>query len=229
MDCLSFLGSWVADTQQSLTAQIVRMAEIVRSDSVTRAFLQVSQRGGRSDRLYLFDRVSRRPLRVASLSQLEIGRLYVFGEGHTLMRSAADTVVLAGTISIPLSVAPSVAPAEGERCSPPSLHTSHTPEPTVCRHSRFAQADRLPGQADADEESERRERRKKRRAAEARAKHEAALAATSAATARSAAGVVADAASCEESECEDEALPPNEATPTVVERGTVGAWAESLD
>jgi hypothetical protein len=207
MDCLPFLGgSWAAD---SLGSQIKRMAEIVRSDSVTRAFLQVSQRGGRT--IYLLDRTSRKPLRLADLSQLEIGRLYIFGEGHTLLRSAADTVLLAGTISIPLSV------AEGRRCSPPPLRTSRTPEPAVCRHIIFSQQSRT---ADADDDLAKDDdahRRRERRAAEARAKRVAGLAATAA------------AAACSEDDTPSEAA---RAPPAVLERGSptsASGWAESLD
>lgn len=167
MDCLHLLELW-SRIDESLGRQIRRMAEIVSSDSITRAFLQLSQRSGKG-RLYLLDRATRRPLRVSSLSQLEIGRLYVYGEGHTLQRLAADTVLLAGKIRIPLRVS---APVQG--CSPPPLVTMRTPEPELCRHSALAGAaqNRAP---DLDVAAAA-ERRREKRAAEAQAKRHAALA-----------------------------------------------------
>ncbi|KAG8469055.1 hypothetical protein KFE25_007573 [Diacronema lutheri] len=163
MSCLPFV-ELRARFDETLGHQIRRMAEIVSSDSLTRAFVHLSHRSDKAtERIFLVDRATRRPLRVTSLAQLEVGKLYVFGEGHTLQRMAVDTVLLAGKIRIPLAL--------GGACAPPPLRTMRTPEPELCRQLCATQARGTRAEDDAARA------RRERRVAEARAKRERARAA----------------------------------------------------
>mmetsp|Transcript_6967 Transcript_6967/g.17828 ORF Transcript_6967/g.17828 Transcript_6967/m.17828 type:complete len:229 (-) Transcript_6967:104-790(-) len=183
MGCLQFL--WLDDSD--LARQIRRMAEIVSSDSVTRAFLQLMQKHGSSNakvkRFFLLDRLTRKPVRVHSLDELPIGRLYLYGEGHTLVRCASDKVLLAGKVPIPLSV-PSM-PKAVQRCTPdagsPAIRSgAATPEPAMKRHNVFLSV-AMSRKVDADDDAAK--QRRERRAAEARAKRHAAVRACAAITA----------------------------------------------
>eukprot|EP00303_Exanthemachrysis_gayraliae_P000791 CAMPEP_0206010304 /NCGR_PEP_ID=MMETSP1464-20131121/11351_1 /ASSEMBLY_ACC=CAM_ASM_001124 /TAXON_ID=119497 /ORGANISM="Exanthemachrysis gayraliae, Strain RCC1523" /LENGTH=284 /DNA_ID=CAMNT_0053383929 /DNA_START=13 /DNA_END=867 /DNA_ORIENTATION=+ len=109
--------------ENRFSRQIRRMADVVSSDSVTRAFLQLTQRSGK--RLTVVDRETKRALRVKSLSQLPLGRMYIYGEGHTIIRNALDRVVLAGKVHV--SIAPLPAQAADDLGPPKQLTMNHDP------------------------------------------------------------------------------------------------------
>jgi hypothetical protein len=157
MDCLPL--SFIFGLDGQISKQMHRMQEIVRSDSLTRAFLQLSSRS--KQRLYLLERATKKPVHV-SLAQLPIGKLFLFGdEGFTLQRMAIDMVLLAGEVPIPLQHAPAL------------RSTGKTPEPAVRRHNAFI-AMATARKIDADDETAR--ERRERRSSEAKAKRSAALA-----------------------------------------------------
>lgn len=105
-------------TDNALGRQMKKMADVVSSDSVTRAFLQLTQ--GNTKKLTVVDKVTKRFLRVRSLSQLPLGRPFIFGEGHTIVRNAMDCVVLAGKVSV--SIRP--LPVEGPEMNAPTKATT---------------------------------------------------------------------------------------------------------
>lgn len=168
--CLQFLFE-----DSDLARQVRKMADVVSSDSVTRAFLQLAQKRGSADptvkRFFLLDRTTRKPVRVHSLSELPIGRLYLYGEGHTLVRCAVDKVLLAG--KVPLSIAPMPKLVQRSPDQPRAGIRSGaaTPEPAMKRHNAFLSV-AMARKIDADDEAAR--QRRERRAAEARAKRRAA-------------------------------------------------------
>jgi hypothetical protein len=130
MDVLFGLFGCLDGDVRRLSKAIQRMADIVSSDSVTRAFLALSQRRDPSQRrIHLLDRATRRPMFVTSLAQLPLGRLFVFGEGHTVQRISNDRVLLAGKISIPLCTATPVLELDAEPTA--ELDGVATPEPAA--------------------------------------------------------------------------------------------------